>query len=288
MAADPPQPASKEPRKPKYDVTTLAELGPMLPLGVIDTDFSYHRSLATKRWNMKLEKKLGKLKDENRNANMSQHVSMILATVYDQLGPYSMGDLKPDAARARISQMFMGDVLYSYCWLRKSTMGNIVQMDVGCQTCGQEHKLPADLNTLEVKTAATIDAAQSVYELIDPFEIRGEKVERVLVGPAKWSAIESVRFGSLNDGAAKDMLIRASIHGVNDKEMALTEDDIEELGKPDIEELSNHIDRHSLGPDLAIEGVCPNPECKRSYRRSLDWSYNSFFGASSPSEASRS
>ena len=59
----------------------------------------------------------------------------------------------------------------------------------------------------------------------------------------------------------------------------LTDQEMDELDKYDIEGIAALMDDHVVGPDMVVEGYCP--KCGASFKWPIPWVYNSFFARSS-------
>jgi hypothetical protein len=287
--ADTPTATDETPKKTEIKRVALKEQGARLPLGIINTDGTYTKDIAVRRWRMAEERELGELRDKNRDANVAQFVGMVLATMCTQLGRHKFEELKQEERRIHISQMFMGDVFYAYVWLRLQTLGSELHLNLRCPNCGFRFPLVADLETIEVDGCDTLEECMWEYKLKESFEIRGKEVTDLLMGPARWTSLESMQgVGGLNTGAAKASVILGSIHGIanwKDKDgkpmqVALAESELDEMGKRDIEAITNRVDEHAVGPNMSVEGSCQR--CRYQYKLAIDWGYDSFFGDSSP------
>lgn len=264
----------------KVRTVLLKDLGPRLPLGVSDAGGTCRGDLAGKTWTFREEKELGRLRDQNRDSNMAQYVSMVLATMYDRIGPYDFSAMKFDERRLRIGQMYMGDVYYAYVWLRLQALGPELDSEMTCAACASKFTFPADLETLEIATASSLEPFLWSYDLHVPLVIRDKEVRTLRMGPPLWQAIESMAgTGGMNTGEAKAGIIRGSIVEINGLgNVALTESELDGMVKIDIERIANLLDEHHLGPDMAIEGKCPRGH---PFKQPIDWGYDSFFGSSS-------
>lgn len=263
---------------------TLAQQGAVLPLGTPTPDgIALARDISCRPWRMKEEVELGALRDKNREANLAQYVSMVLATMCTRLGGHDLEKMKYEERLVVISQMFMADVFYAYIWLRTQTLGNEMALKIACPACKKKSDLTADLGTVEVKAVEKHADAEWDYTLSTPFTIRGIELKSLRLGPARWNAVESIPSNvPLNSGRAKAEVIRCSIVGYNDvRPVVLGDNELDELGKRDIETLAKRIDEHAVGPMMVLEEACPNPKCGEPMRFPLDWNYDSFFGSSS-------
>jgi len=263
--------------------TTLRELGPNLPLGVVQPDGKLAKGIDVRPWRMKEEKELGGLREERRGDNVAKYVSVVLATMCKTLGAHNLGEMKDINTRLiHISQLFTGDVFYAYFWLRFKALGPHVKMEINCPTCNKKFDFTADIESLEVTTVNSFEDTLWEYRLRDPFEIRGKLVEGFQMGPARWNAIETGDgAGVLDTGAAKAGIIHGSIQNILgfNEQIALMPIELDEMSKYDLENLTTLLDERNIGPDLSIEDKCKN--CKRTFKMSIDWGYDNFFGISS-------
>lgn len=275
-------PVQESKEKPTTRVVLLKDLGPTLPIGILEGK-SLSKEMDTKPWKLKQEKQLGEMRARNKDANVAQYVSMVLATMYKILGPYDFTDMAPSDKRGKVGRMFMGDVFYSYLWLRCVALGHVFDTNIICPLCGFKFQLPADLNTVEITCADDIEACKWDYTLMDPFEIQDTKITHFEMAPAKWRSLEGGISGSgLNTGAAKAMIIRGSIWKAPELTRgAFSEEDLDEMTKRDLEKMTAEIDDRHVGPDMSIEDTCRR--CSEDFKINIDWGYDSFFGISSRS-----
>lgn len=269
-----------EPKKP-----TIADLGPRLPLGVEDGNGKIYKDIAVRRWRMKEERELGELRDSNKDATVFQYVSMVLATMLTKCGQYDFDDeaLKFEQKRLIIGQMIMGDVFYAYVWLRIKSLGPDLGLKVRCSKCTKPIEgFNADLNSVDVVTAESMEDACWEYNLRDPFQARGQQIQQLVIGPPRWNSLEMLE-GIGGIGKAKPAVIRASVFGLGSKETAdqivATDAELDEMSKMDIELLTNEINDRTVGPNMVVEGKCPY--CQFTFNLPIDWGYDSFFAVSS-------
>lgn len=272
----------------KIKKVLLKELGPVMPLGIKNPDGAYSKTFTIKPWRMKEERELGQLRDQNRGSTVASFVSSVLTTMCTNIGFNTIEKMKSAEKMVMISQMFIGDVYYLYTWLRISSLGGKLNMNITCPNCSNRFKFIADLETIEVNTCDSLDDACWDYKLKKPFQIRNKDVNELRMGPPRWSTLENMEgIGALNTGEAKANLILGSIVGIKNWKtptgemtpVVLTMAELDEMCKEDIEALTGEMDEHSIGPDMSVEGNCP--KCRSNYVDQIDWSYDNFFGASS-------
>lgn len=267
----------------KAEVVTLKSQGPNLPLGIATQDGSLSKAITPRKWRMKEEKELGAKRDEYKGESIAKYVSVVLASMYSKIGGYDFDAIDDFNRRLiHISQMALGDVFYAYFWLRYTALGSVLKVDMTCPNCNNQFDFEGDIESLEIKTAATLQESMWDYELRDPIQVRGEDCLGFQMGAARWNAIEvQDSAGAMDTGAAKSGIITGSIHKILGQEQSiiLTEDELDEMSKFDIEKLTAEIDKKSVGPDMSLNGKCP--KCKRPFMSSIDWRYDNFFGISS-------
>lgn len=261
----------------------LSARGPKLPLGTVEPGGGVGNLIEVRPWRLKEERELAELHEkEGEGANMASFVAMTLAAMCTMLGGARWTALKEVERRALISTMWMGDVLYAYAWLRYQAMGKEIKFNVQCPQCRSKYPFTADLGSLEVSVVEKFEDALYSYKLRDPIKVRGDKlVTGFVLGPARWSVMEMIRPGTgMNVGMAKLRTIQGSIHDVIGREgQPISDEELDELSKYDLEALSGVIDANHIGPNMAIEDKCN--VCARPFRASIDWNYEGFFGSSS-------
>jgi hypothetical protein len=159
-------------------------------------------------------------------------------------------------------------------------MGDSLVMDVTCGNCPDKgsFKWTGSLATVEVSTVEDERDLGWDYVLRRPIHIRNKKVEKLRCVPPPWSVANDTPPGS--EELARLAMLRASIIGINDEPSSyLSDDELDELSKPDLELLTQTFDDNWIGPKMSVEGHCPN--CEREFKRPINWKYESFFGVSS-------
>lgn len=272
-------------KKGPWTTKTLAEQGAVLPIGVLDpVTGNFNKSFSIRPFKTKDEKTLAKLKKPHMT--MAQYVSMVVATMTDDIGGVSMSeDIKIEERVAHLSRMYMGDVFYVYTWLRHQTMGAKLSLRFDCPTCRKKLPFDGDVGSVEVRSVKSLKDLRWEYELLDTFEARGKKITTLQMSSPTWAA--AMVAGGIGEGGAKAVMVKHSVVGVNGESdpIVLSDAEIDELSKLDLETLIADLDNKSVGPNMAIEGACAPVDCPmgggREFRFPIDWSYDSFFGASS-------
>jgi hypothetical protein len=283
---------ARDPTVPLLRKTTLGELGSKLPVGTPDPATSgLIKDISRRRWNLGLEKKLGKAREKMKTGNIAKFATLVLAGVCEQIGGLKIKEWNPknkgdhDKALIQIGNMYMCDALYAYVWLRHDVIGREVDLTLTCPVCSHKMAFKADLETLEVNVADNPDDILWQYDLKHPITLRGQKCTGFKLGPIRWNSIENSQKGSLLDmgGTKSEMIWSAIVEPLGHDKLAgvsVAEHELEELDKWDLEKLSGLIDVNSPGPDMAIEATCPRGPCGHSFRTPIDWMYDSFFGIS--------
>lgn len=264
--------------------TTLAERGPLLPLGTIDpTTNAWDRTLSLRRWNFKVEKDIGALRDKSKGVTLAPWISRVLGLICTRIGAHDFAAFKEgeDALKyALMSKMFLGDVFYAYVWLRTKAMGNVLKVSIVCPACDDRYVMDADLNTLEVTCAPDLQACLHEYDLAEPFPVRGKEIRKLLLGPPRWAVLEQDGVTTLNLGTGKQAILRGAIYGVDgDTNVKLAENELDEMDKYDIEHATKAIGEKNLGPKMMLEEKCRR--CGFEMGIPIDWGYDNFFSSSS-------
>lgn len=271
----------------KTKTIELGKLGAILPLGVLSGE-NLEKTIDVKKWRMKEERELSKLKKENKHASMPQFVSMVLSAMANKIGAYDFtGDIKTANKMLNISSMYTPDVFYAYVWLRVKALGSDLVLNTSCPKCGDDENFSfsADLNTIDVKTVEKFEDAMWRYDLVEPFDIRGETVVGFNFGPPMWSVMEGMKgIDSGDTGAIKAALIHGSIQSIikadgKEEAIALAQHELDDMCKIDIEKITGDLDKYAIGPEMAVTITCP--KCGKEFKKVIDWSYDDFFGTSS-------
>lgn len=274
---------------PGLHTMTLAERGPVLSLGVPDAAGALHRDIAVRPWKGAVMRQLGKLREENQELRMAEHVPLVLSTLCTRLGPHDFADMPLKEKKLVVNQMYMGDTFHAYCWARLQSLGPNLHIDLTCPVCRHEFEFVGDLANLTVTVADSYEAALWMYELQEPIELRGQKVERLIMGPSQWHHVEHAQIeGSLDLEGGKLAMVAGVIRGIEGRgEFPLTEGEVDELSGLDIEGIIGELDHHYVGPDMRIDTRCARKGCRGRILRPINWSYQDFFGGSSRSRTKR-
>lgn len=265
---------------PKRFTLTMAERGPVLPVGIKTPSGDLARDLATRPWKTKDERALGKLKKPNMS--MAGYVATLIGYMFSRLGVHEWQPDSPMPERlVMINQMYMGDVFYAYMWLRREVIGNELHMNVECPSCKKGFRFEGDLGSTMVQCVHDANGLEQTYTLKDAIDVRKKHVTVLRLRPPRWGALVLKEGEALNEATAKIATIRSSIVGLNDdpNEITLTDDELDELSKKDLEGISALLNTDYLGPRMVVEGDCPR--CEAPFKQMIDWSYGGFFTSSS-------
>ena len=270
----------------RYNKTTLAELGSQLPVGIRTAPGSLDKTLVVRPWKTKDEREIARLKKPD--TSIAKYVALIIGTMCERIGPHDLAQMKPAERELIISQMYLGDVFYAYCYLRRMVMGSKLKVEFDCAHCKERIPYVANLDTLEVNTVEREEQLGWSVDLQDPIKIRSKEIRRFRLSAIRWSTLENtamVNAGS--DAVAKIAAVRGSIVGLNDdpEPVMISDLEMDELSKFDLENLAHEVNINNVGPVMAIEDECTPEFCPRGGGRkftvAIDWSYDSFFGISS-------
>lgn len=268
-------------KRPVIKEVEMGKLGAQLALGIAGTNGVYQRDIQTRRWNLSKESEIA---SKRRNAkgkgalSMYNWVSMLLSEMCVVLGPHRFEGMNEAEKLLAVNSFLLGDVLTGYSWLRREALGNELRLKLECPNCDLRFSFAADLDTLVIRTADSVEDTRWVYAPYDPFEVRGKLVKHIEFGSIAWSSLSTTK---LELGATKTETIHASTYKINGEEIALVRDELGDMSKRDLETILDLIDRYSVGPNLAIEAKCRDQRCECEFRTMIDWGYDSFFSISS-------
>lgn len=273
--------------------STIRELGPTLPLGVVGPSGARGREIGVRPWRIKEEKELGRLraKHSDANINLSKYISIVVSTMCTRLGGADFESVAdPLHKQIAVSSMLVPDVFYAYIWLRIQAIGPELVLNMKCPKCRSEFKYEADLLSTEVVVPENPDKVSWTYKLQTPISLRGKQVSNLHLGPMPWASLENAQTFSNDLASGRAAAILGSVRrlGDDEHETVLAPDELDEMTKRDFEALSDEINERHLGPVMAVEVVCPMQRCDFTWHTPLDWGYDSFFSNSSVSRAKKS
>jgi hypothetical protein len=254
---------------------TLENQGPVLPIG-IEVDGALSRDIEVRPWRLKEERELGELRDKNKKVSGFKYATMLLGTICSKLGPHDFSEPSTKLTKKSlvISQMFLGDVIYAYLWCRRNTIGPTLEMRLQCPACEEKYSFNANMDSIPITKASSVEDTMWEYKLKTPFKIRGKMAETLTFGPAKWSVFEGVT----GVGSLKASTIVGSLYKIDGVPSMVAKNELDEMMKADLELIIRKIDDHHVGPDMSLEMTCPH--CDHEYKSTIDWSGEDFFGAS--------
>lgn len=266
---------------------TLREHGAKLPIGIVGEDgVALQKDFAIKRWNARLEREIGRLRQEKKALSMPEHIALVLAVLCERIGPFNFAEMKKVAEKQlAISQMFSGDVFYVYCYIRCQALGSSLGFEVECPSCGEQYSSETDLLDMTSTVADKIDETLWEYELLESFPFREIEANTLKLGPTYWHSLEKAEVeGRLDIEGGKMAMIAGSIRGIKEfpVEVVPVIDELDEMGKRDIVTIVDELNEHHFGPDMRLFTTCP--KCKADNIQPINWSYQSFFGSSSLSQ----
>ena len=260
----------------------LKDLKNTLPIpvkGKTDQSFSFID------WTMKEEKELAKI--QAKNPTMGRFVSAVLCLMLKSIHGEDFAALDEKARILAINQMFLGNVLYMYVYLRYDQLSAEVKFDYTCPFCRTPVKnFTASLDDLDIDTKK-VDYQEIIdYRLRKPVTlVKGDQlVEVVKLSMAKWDVMERADTQESTDMASmKEHTFKGSIKGFEGVTGFATDEVVAKLHKIDIELLQKVIAEHNAGPTIVSEIECK--KCNNTFYRQIDWSYESFFGVGSLPQA---
>lgn len=265
-------------------VTTLGQLGSQLPVGVVNPGIGKRvKPFRLRQFRMKQEKELGELRENGRGMSFGKFVSEVMAKMVQTVGHHTFDSMGEKERKLVLAQMTMADVLYMYVWLRHEAMGadEPVVLPVTCPGCRHMFQVDADLGTLEVRTvpAEALDLRRTA-SLRDGLTIHGKQCSNLWLDAVPWRMADSPAF--MRPGEREALVINHSIvgaEGVDLNPFLMTDAELDEMTKFDLEGLMRDIDDNSPGPIMVVKSNCP--ACKSEVGRMIDWGYDSFFSRSS-------
>jgi hypothetical protein len=272
-------------KETKIKKTTLAELGPKLPIGIVDSKTgTLGKVFSVRPWRLKEERELGKIRAANENASVAQYVAMILATMCTRFGNHDFEKMKFEERRLILSSAYMADVFYAYIWLRRDAIGSELSLKITCSNsnCHTNFEFTGDLGSIDVGEVDSLVDTEWIYKLKTPITVRGKLIEHFKFGPSRWNTLETIPAGTrrFDTGAAKSAIIRGSILEAGELgAIPLVDDELDELTKFDLERITTAINERPVGPTMSIEGKCTS--CGAPFEHAIEWATDNFFEPSS-------
>jgi hypothetical protein len=267
-----------------YDIelTTLEELGSLLPLGYTDIRTGVlSRKFEFKKISWDLI--LNQISNEE-NAPTNLPFSFATNRVADALlgiGNVDFSVTRQEERQNIIRSLSMGDQLYLWTFMRLKGYGRHVEMtNVKCRSCKKQ--LPSlDLLLTEIMAYVDLkDTPRKKVTISEPsIKFAGKMYDNLLIEPTKWMVFDAfaVKHESKNLKSFIKQLNTSAIvgiEGVDDFAASLL--DLKDVGGADMREILDEINIVSGGPIFAIEGRCSN--CNMEVKLDLDWMGPDFLG----------
>lgn len=259
--------------------TTLRELGNKLPIEIKNKKDQFFKF---KNWGMEEEKAIAKLKSDN--PNMGRFISKLMYLLLDTLHGEDFGGQEEKNKILIINQMPMANILYMFIYLRFDQLSEDIAMGFHCPNCQKLIKnWVADLGDLDVDCKINDWEETVTYKLKKPITLsKGDQlIDNLKLSVAKWDAMERAdEKVATNDAIRQEHQLRSCLKGSEGFEGFLDPlEVINKLRKIDLEYIQKTISDHNAGPSIQAEVQCDR--CQHKYLQMIDWSYDSFFGASS-------
>ncbi len=277
----------KTEEKTRFKETTIGELGSSLAIGTSGKGSDkLDKRIVFDEMTTADEKVIGK--KTKKGATMGDTVSIVLAQMVRRLGEYDLSSADFSERLVQINRLYMGDVLLAFILLRIETMGEHIDMEMACQCSPKKSfSMKVDLRTTKVRCIDDEDAMVWHYKLLKPRTLREKLVESLSMTSPRWSSMCELN-GALPPRVAAIEGLRSGVIGFNEEKNAsfiFTAAEFDQIGKRDLENIIAQVDEHVVGPQMAVEAVCPT--CERDLKYPINWQYSDFFAASSPSQTSR-
>ena len=265
---------------------TLAQYGKRLPVGFVEGDGAEARLL--KEFDLRivdwaLEREISRSWSKIQRSignNAMNYVLCVLAHAITSIAKIQFQKHTFERRIAILQEMYIGDVLYMYAFLRVETLGPEFRLQsVSCPSCNHTWDFTADLSTIEVATHETPKDMRRVIVLRDGFDMLGIRRKEITIRPSTWRSLMSVDSdieAEIFAETLKDSVV--AINGVPEGAV-LTDKELEQFSKYDIELINEQSDVVSGGPKWSLDIECPS--CKWLFDSMIDWRYSSFFRMSS-------
>lgn len=285
---------------PEIMTATLGELRNELSIGLLSNGVR-QRTFELHDFRSSHDFEIADLREKNKSQSAPAAANEVLAVLVKSIGSTSFERMDIEQRKAFLGMMSLGDVQQMYLVLRRLSMGagfDIAYECPGCSTEDKPHKLRPQFNldkieilTLEETAEKPLPAQVAWYvPLRDGLTIkRGEKVVQssgIWMRPIPWAAI--VELGGLPTASArKRELLRYAVLdtepsiAVGGAPVAITDAELNSMSKYDLARLEYVYENESPGPQLVLSPP-PCDRCKLVVKQPLNWSFDSFFGYSTP------
>jgi len=278
----------------RYRTTTLGDLGARLPVG-IPSGQKFERTIGVREFTLAEEKEIGGFRAKAKGLTAGRLVSEVLSVTCTQLGPHDFEKMKKSERLVALAKMQMMDVLYTYFWVRVESLGTEFPIGITCPGCRSTFRFSTDLNDLDVKVIDYGDGEEDTlvdqtfeHILDEPITFGKETGTALTIGPIEWAAMDTPALEGIHafNPAIRDMvMLKGAIKELDGKPIIVTLQDLERarMRVKTKNELMAAVQESMAGPQLFIEADCE--KCARSLMQTIEWSYDVFFGLSSPSES---
>lgn len=255
--------------------TTFGAWGRRMPIGILRGG-KLHKDFAFRRWTSKQDRELEEVRANSGAMSVQEFVGKVVCHMLTQLGPWQDFQGLPESERLAITnQMYLGDVMYLYVWLRIEALGQRIVFRMRCPGCKKLFKMVADLRQTDVSAVESPDTLIKSLKLKDGIEV-GETLEHnILVHPPQWIAMGSVKADTTNQHDVKTQIILSSLRQIGESVHPPAPQVLDTLTKYDLEMLTRVIDDMNPGPDLTLEARCA--KCGVEFKSPLEWSWSFFF-----------
>lgn len=279
-----------------FEVRTMRELGPQLPVGFVHEGRRV-RNFRLRPFRLKDERALSEIREKRKGLTMGEFVASILSHMVQTVGGHAFDMMKDGDRRLVIASLPMADALYMYLYLRADALGidEPVPLNLQCPSCRARYKFRADLGSLEVRVVPdSIIDLRRTYTLRDGIDIGGQTRHTLYMEPLKWGAFERREFSASSKADREIAVIRHSVvgvEGVDQTPFMLHVEQMEDLTKYDLEGITRDIEDNGPGPQMVIEAKCSGDAlelgggCGAEYLAPIEWDYDSLFSRASSQPA---
>lgn len=271
------------PKKLQLKKKTLGEWGQNAPVGSGDGAL---REFSFRHFNMKVNRLLGEVKEKGKGLTFGKFVTELLCVLLTSVSGEAWDDkLAIAKKKLTLATAWAADVLYMYFSARVQAMGSEIKVDVTCPACNMDDLIPADLGDLDVYVSEVPGDMTFEVDLRDGLRYHGTVLKRLRMQPLRWNVMESSALATSgrNDAKRDAIVIIGSVIGAegHDGPLILTDADLDELSKYDLEAVKGAIEANAPGPQVVVSPKCS--ACGLEFRQMINWEYERFFNNASPS-----
>lgn len=274
---------------------TLKELGPQLPIGILDDKKKLHKGFQLRPYKARVDRIMSTWRETNDS--YQQLVPKFVSLLVTRAGPesYSLtkdGDTTPEDV-ARIHGWYLADVIYAYLWARVQLTEKIM-LPYSCPlpACGSAGALEADLSSVEVVVIETAGELMQWVDLRDGIKLQhgpgaGKTCRRLKLKPPTYRALLLPGQGMVSVGELSPSILREMVVGtdvVRNQQHLLTDEEIDDISKVDMLLLDKASESIAAGVKLHTELNCPQCGALSPVSDTV-WLFDYFFGSSVPTSA---